>query len=1326
MEAGTGRLQVAVRVRPLSLQERETGARPAVTARGSQIICEDQRLSSADAQSEEAAAAPESFVFDWCHQYSISDSQPVDDAAEEQAHEQLFRSVGAQLAEGGLAGVDGCVVAFGQAGAGKSYSLLGNLETRNEQRGLLPRVVAHLCDSGLPDLQVLLSILQISPSEGLNDLLATAATAETTSERAPSAGPVPLRVVEHPELGCFVSGLEEVVVQSAENLTELLRLACRERALVAASCGAAERAHVLYVLRLVRQTGRVEESAAAAAAAGLGGRLSTASSLIGARLVFAELADYEAQACAVGRRRPSTVSGAWSVLRQIVRALTGQSLEGEDPHSALAIPMPPGTDELGASKLTRLLRSSLQGSARGWLLAAVSASHAHLEATRRTLRFARAAGRLPPGRLTKGRSSAEVAAKLEEHLRQLQQQFEASSSSSVAGFAHCHAESLLCWEWVAKQHGSGLSAVSGEEAVAQLQLSQRRRGLLDESRRNDSISGPYLVNLSHDPLLRGCIVFLLPRSPGGPASVGSGKENNIALSGTGIPLRLCTLRVGSEDEVTLQLLPPTSRQRPCRCTVNGALVRRGSGVSLEHGDRVVLGWAHALQLHAPERAARLALPPAPELTEEEALQEMVPEESETYGVLNLYVDDIKEKLQEDAPEFLAVLREACHYVDEANDITKEVRPDLDLKFDIDFVWDILRRPEDVLLVRVLLMPRSSVLATGDVAAIGSQCKVLAYWTYPKFLERLAEFRSNCSSGERLSRWDGVGHPLKDPWLDPSMTELRLWSGLEQSAAAREAVQYAAAASLGNEAAAVVSPRGHRASLTQAYVHGPAVASGAGCGVAAAAASAASATATPMGTGSSTEMPLSCRGLVSPPRGGSKQSRPSGTIPSSSAGGGHSQGRWPTGRGSLSAGGSGSSKKGVGSEMESRRPPFTAASPRPANTGPDGGAGGPMLHSPRQHLSAASSAAEKFSGSSAAEAPASAAALVKELDKSRKERDLQGEEIRQLRAELAQVERERRLQAELVQSLRAQLEDKDELVSTLRELAGGRARPSRADPGKAMALRIEQENMDLDATRRELVTGSSMEEVAIAMASEVTAVPDSASVATLPPTQDGHEDSEASGPSSVLPFLASSAGTTVASSGAAQASFWPLSYSSRMVASASPGRQSPQEARMATVESVGHSCSSPQLQGHLQRTPEARSPKGGSCAVSTPPWPSASSMQSPGHRMQAAVQGPPPPQMPFSATSQAVSAQSQAAAAAAGYRFGTTAGMVPISPRRNASPLHHSPVQPQHAVPSYAMSRYQSPGPTPGAVWAAPQPVATPRHSSPPPLPGPYSQHGMGR
>merc|ERR1719316_1283668 len=95
----------------------------------------------------------------------------------------------------------------------------------------------------------------------------------------------------------------------------------------------------------------------------------------------------------------------------------------------------------------------------------------------------------------------------------------------------------------------------------------------------------------------------------------------------------------------------------------------------------------------------------------DVLQELATDDCEAYAELQMYIEDIREKIGGNAGlDFLARLSEACHLVDEANAIAREMRPHELLKFEVEFVWDIYREIEDVIVVRVMRQPPRNLSA----------------------------------------------------------------------------------------------------------------------------------------------------------------------------------------------------------------------------------------------------------------------------------------------------------------------------------------------------------------------------------------------------------------------------------------------------------------------------------------------------------------------------------------------------------------------------------------------------------------------------------------
>merc|ERR1719262_2053167 len=278
---------------------------------------------------------------------------------------------------------------------------------------------------------------------------------------------------------------------------------------------------------------------------------------------------------------------------------------------------------------------------------------------------------------------------------------------------------------------------------------------------------PYMLNMSDDPSLTGCLMYFL--KPGITTTIGSGAENGIVLKGLGIPDHLCQIENVDQKTVTISvpLVPPDVGVGPRgRVCVNGCLLQAEQARQLRHSDKLFFGRAYAMRIVIPANARLLGTSEgmnlADDLHEEELIKSLVPEDSEAWGELQLYLEDLWQRLGEGrGRELFERLSEGSHLVDEANDITVEMRPRDRLKFEVELVWDIHRDAKDTIVIRVMQFPPDGMDAT-----------VLYYWTLSKFKERLDMMRDCYDQFHQKGDWNGHGDCMEDPWLEPNFVELK--------------------------------------------------------------------------------------------------------------------------------------------------------------------------------------------------------------------------------------------------------------------------------------------------------------------------------------------------------------------------------------------------------------------------------------------------------------------------------------------------------------------------------------------------------------------------
>lgn len=260
--------------------------------------------------------------------------------------ESVYEDVGSVIVEAVLEGYNGTVLAYGQTGCGKSFTM----------RGLIERALEHLFEatstaSSETRYLALLSYLEIY-NERLRDLLQ-----DDSGET--------LTLKEDPTRGIYVAGgLREVTVKDAAECAALVHQGDQRRALAATKMNAvSSRSHAVLTLSLEAIAINDDDKRGNVIRRG--------------RLHLVDLAGSERQTRtgATGDRlkEAASINLSLSALGNVISALAA----GNGRHV-------PYRD----SKLTRLLRDSLGGNARTLMIVCVSPSDIDAEETLSTLRYA--------------------------------------------------------------------------------------------------------------------------------------------------------------------------------------------------------------------------------------------------------------------------------------------------------------------------------------------------------------------------------------------------------------------------------------------------------------------------------------------------------------------------------------------------------------------------------------------------------------------------------------------------------------------------------------------------------------------------------------------------------------------------------------------------------------------------------------------------------------------------------------------------------------------------------------------------------------------------
>ncbi|KAI1499669.1 P-loop containing nucleoside triphosphate hydrolase protein [Biscogniauxia marginata] len=321
--SGANSIKVVARFRPQNKVELASGGEPIVSFDG------------ADTCSLNSGEAVGSFTFD--RVFGMDGKQ----------HEIFDYSIRPTV-DDILNGYNGTVFAYGQTGAGKSYTMMGTSIEDEEGKGITPRIIEQIFSSIMSspatiEYTVRVSYMEIY-MERIRDLL------------APQNDNLPVH--EEKNRGVYVKGLLEIYVSSVEEVFEVMKRGGAARAVAATNMNQeSSRSHSIFVITVTQKN------------------LETGSMKSG-QLFLVDLAGSEkvGKTGASGQtlEEAKKINKSLSALGMVINALT----DGKSSHV-------PYRD----SKLTRILQESLGGNSRTTLIINCSPSSYNDAETLSTLRF---------------------------------------------------------------------------------------------------------------------------------------------------------------------------------------------------------------------------------------------------------------------------------------------------------------------------------------------------------------------------------------------------------------------------------------------------------------------------------------------------------------------------------------------------------------------------------------------------------------------------------------------------------------------------------------------------------------------------------------------------------------------------------------------------------------------------------------------------------------------------------------------------------------------------------------------------------------------------
>lgn len=333
-------VRVAVRCRPFNSKEKANGEASCVRIYSDQVVLVNPANSSEE----------HSFAFDLV----------IDENA---TQESVWVNVGVPILNKAFNGYNGTIFAYGQTGSGKTWSMQG--AEGHDLAGIIPRMNNRLFErveaevKRRPTIQFLITVSYFEVyNEVIFDLLDS-----TDRKKRSAAAKGGLEIKEHPVLGVYVKGLQELVVDSSAKLQSIIDQGMGNRTVASTQMNAdSSRSHSVFIINLHQKDTEDE------------------SKNVFAKVNLVDLA---------GSERVKSTGATGSILKEGANINKSLSALGNVINALVEASKGKGAFiPYRNSKLTRVLQESLGGNSITAMLAALSPAACNFEETLSTLKYA--------------------------------------------------------------------------------------------------------------------------------------------------------------------------------------------------------------------------------------------------------------------------------------------------------------------------------------------------------------------------------------------------------------------------------------------------------------------------------------------------------------------------------------------------------------------------------------------------------------------------------------------------------------------------------------------------------------------------------------------------------------------------------------------------------------------------------------------------------------------------------------------------------------------------------------------------------------------------
>ncbi|XP_020560220.1 kinesin-like protein KIF1B isoform X8 [Oryzias latipes] len=618
-------VKVAVRVRPFN--SREIG-------KESKCIIQMQGNTTTILNPKAPKEPAKTFSFDYSY---WSHTTPEDPSFASQ--NRVYNDIGKEMLEHAFEGYNVCIFAYGQTGAGKSYTMMGKQE--EGQEGIIPMLCEDLFekineDNNKEELSysVEVSYMEIY-CERVRDLL-----------NPKNKGN--LRVREHPLLGPYVEDLSKLAVTSYTDIADLMDAGNKARTVAATNMNeTSSRSHAVFTIVFTQrkhdnQTDLSTEKVSKISLVDLAG---------------SERAD-STGAKGTRLKEGANINKSLTTLGKVISALAEVDNCTSKSKKKKKSDFIPYRD----SVLTWLLRENLGGNSRTAMVAALSPADINYDETLSTLRYADRAKNIKCNAVINEDPNNKLVRDLKDEVARLKELLRAQGLGDILDSAQTFKMPLLSPQSEAQSYqekapiGSltaspssgalcnqgGLQSVTsiqerimstpgGEEAIERLKESEKIIAELNETweeklRKTEAIrmereallaemgvairedggtlgvfspkKTPHLVNLNEDPLMSECLLYYIKDGITRVGQADAERRQDIVLSGAHIKEEHCIFRSerNANGDVIVMLVPCEGSET----YVNGKRVE--DAIQLRSGNRIIMGKNHVFRFNHPEQA----------------------------------------------------------------------------------------------------------------------------------------------------------------------------------------------------------------------------------------------------------------------------------------------------------------------------------------------------------------------------------------------------------------------------------------------------------------------------------------------------------------------------------------------------------------------------------------------------------------------------------------------------------------------------------------------------------------------------------------------------